>query len=1116
MAIDVVCPECSRKHTLPDSTAGRTFRCKNCDEPIEVSRSASRRRTPEKRRRTGGPGNRRSRGARRPAASQRSRHREEAEDYDEVEVVDDVDIEVVSERPSIPTSWVLGGSAAALLLIGGIAVSLMGSGGDGESTNAAVANGNVGSTNAPANIPAAPVAARPPEPAIPPQEKIPQPARTPTLAEANTLRNALRFDEAATAYRSIIEERLEEHAPHAAETLEPKRLLARTLRLAGRFPESIEVWRECVDAERSAVRPAGTPVPTDVEDLAWTICLAGDSAGARRLLERAIETRGDAHGPRHDSVASAEHVLGRIARSEDDISASRDHFERAYEIRAAQSAASLERLRTSVALAETCRHELDYHSAREVLETAQRDLGRFRTHPLAARVEWLLAKVYGSSDRSADEERLERQAERTFQLCRERDDEAAVALLRDFGDAKRRDDEYIEAERDFQEAISIANRVHGPESLVVAGLKRRIGESLAARHSDAAAETELRAALKMAEARCSENDPRLVRFHVELAETLAERRRSDEALVHLDRATTLLKSKPRPGPSDFTVFMRKATTLHAVDRSKSLAAFDDSVRYFHRTLLRTLPKLADDRKYSFARVQDLLLGFPFTAARLNASDQQWVDRSAEWVVNMKGLVVEAMVEQTTLVRETSDPTTKRLGDDLIDVRNRLARFSNTFGPKGSTVNGVEIAQLSRRERELVAELVERTPEVDPVARWVSLDAIRAAMGDDTVLVEIWDATQIDLVRSRGMEPHFLAWIIPPTGKGNVRLVDLGPSSRVHRQVSRVRSALKGTHLLFASDTIKESEAIAEYDRVATEAYGVVLGALDDHIADYERWLIAPDSSLWVLPWSALRAPDGKYVCEKWELGNLVTARTLLRERNTPSRAKPVVFAEPDYNVGLAGEPDRPLFSELPGTAKEANIIVPRIRDLHSTDPDLWKGEEATEERIKKLSGPPLLVLSTHGYFAPSRGSSGNPLLDCGLALAGANGVTDPLAASKPGEDGLLTGLEVAGLDLQGTGLVVLSACETGLGKLEAGQGVAGLQQGFRLAGAETVMSSLWPIPDRETVFFMSRYFTYLSEGRTRTAALREAQMAVIKIRRRRYKASHPIYWASFTVTGIPD
>lgn len=189
------------------------------------------------------------------------------------------------------------------------------------------------------------------------------------------------------------------------------------------------------------------------------------------------------------------------------------------------------------------------------------------------------------------------------------------------------------------------------------------------------------------------------------------------------------------------------------------------------------------------------------------------------------------------------------------------------------------------------------------------------------------------------------------------------------------------------------------------------------------------------------------------------------------------------------------------------------------------GKDSLEEELKAVRSPRILHLATHGFYfeqlrQPGVGTglearllqSDNPLLRSGLVLAGANRWKDKSPEGVTLDDGWLTAEEAAMLDLRGTELVVLSACEAGLGDLRPGEGVYGLRRAFIYAGSRSVLATLEQIPDAESRQLMKPFYSELAAGKSRVEALREAQLKLIA-ERRKAGAAHPFFWANFVLIG---
>jgi CHAT domain-containing protein len=193
---------------------------------------------------------------------------------------------------------------------------------------------------------------------------------------------------------------------------------------------------------------------------------------------------------------------------------------------------------------------------------------------------------------------------------------------------------------------------------------------------------------------------------------------------------------------------------------------------------------------------------------------------------------------------------------------------------------------------------------------------------------------------------------------------------------------------------------------------------------------------------------------------------------------------------------------------------------------VYTAELAVKDTLTLAHAPRVVHIATHGFFlsdeeltatAEARGEKANvnedPMLRSGLLFAGADRVRRGAAPEDGVDDGVLTAYEASQLNLEGTELVVLSACETGLGKQLNSDGVFGLRRGLQEAGADAVMMSMWSIPDKETQELMSLFYQKWLAGMEKPEALRRAQLEERETVKKRYGKDLPFYWGAFVLIG---
>jgi CHAT domain-containing protein/Tfp pilus assembly protein PilF len=495
------------------------------------------------------------------------------------------------------------------------------------------------------------------------------------------------------------------------------------------------------------------------------------------------------------------------------------------------------------------------------------------------------------------------------------------------------------------------------------------------------------------------------------------------------------------------------------------------------------------------------------------------------VLRRKGRVLDAMSDQMRALRLRLNPEGRELLDKLLSVRAQLAALKREGEVPSDPKERPEwLSRLEAEAEHLEAQISARSLEFRIQSKPVTVEQVQEVIPQNAVLIEFigYHPVDVKLGKQTGLlgPMRYAAYVLRRTGAP--AFVELGEAKLIDGAAVRFRAALRNPRT-------------SEIKQAGRDLDEIVMRPVRKFLGQEQFILLSPDGDLNLIPFAALIDEQGRYLTERYTIDYLWSGRDLLKlEVPGKSVGASVIFANPKFDLQAprssraaqrgASDQRRSVdfaigkYDELPATADEAD----EIKRLISTA-QIFAGTRATEEELKRVSAPAILHIATHGFFLedqpqpvdprerrfgasqtlePKR-SAENPLLRSGLVLAGVKQFS-----SGAGEDGVLTALEAAGLDLWGTKLVVLSACETGLGDVKNGEGVYGLRRALVLAGSETQVMSLWKVDDSVTRDLMIEYYTRLQKGEGRAEALRQVQLEMLRSRNR-----HPYYWSSFIVSG---
>ena len=482
-------------------------------------------------------------------------------------------------------------------------------------------------------------------------------------------------------------------------------------------------------------------------------------------------------------------------------------------------------------------------------------------------------------------------------------------------------------------------------------------------------------------------------------------------------------------------------------------------------------------------------------------------------LNRYGLLLEIEQRQAQLGRAPGAP--RKLGEEITALTTKLADAATPAAQR---------QQLGKRKEELERELYRLLPSLKP--QLVEPAQVARVLPASSVLVEFQRFRPFDGRQKPGQQwgaPRYLALVLSPSG--TTRAVDLGPADGIDPLIAQA---------LAVSQT-SGGDPTDLWKQVNSKVFPAPLLQL---LAGSNQWILAPDGELSRIPFAALPSPrDPQRRLTNSVAVRLISSGRSLLPQNTASNnapTRPLVLADPDFGPAPANSSG---WQRLPATAKEGETISKLLQAK------LYEQAAATTSVLTNAKGPALVHVASHGYYSnasdtpppaaaapPASGmrsviaglpaSREDAMLNSGIVLAGANrslrpdrAPAAPTAGSKTStDDGYLTAKEAAQLQLGGTQLVVLSACDTAAGEQQSGEGLFGLQRALSVAGARTTLLSLWKVDDAATAYFMQRYYTLLQQGKGRMEALLAVQQE-FRTDPPRKEWSDYRFWAAWQLVG---
>ena len=882
--------------------------------------------------------------------------------------------------------------------------------------------------------------------------------------------------------------------------------------LRGRYAEAAASFQRALAIREKALGSNHLDVATALAQLAEAYRLQGQPAAAEPLFQRALGIREKVLEPTHPDVGISLDNLALIYVVQGKYAAAEPLHKRALDIFEKAPGPTHRNVATSLNNLAEFHSQLGNYAAAEALHKRALDI-REKTlgliHRDVANSLNNLASLYSAQGKYAAAEPLYKRS-----LAIEERVGTPLNLATTLGNLSQlyfNQGKFAEAVSGYQSSLAIMESAVGPMHPNVATSLNNLAELYRVQAKYAAAEPLHRRALQIRETVLGGNHPDTGKGLWDLARLYFSWNRPADAQPHFDRA----------------------------------------LRNFEAQLAQQGAFMTEKERLAFlGSVQGLLPQFLSFGVVFRNQMPMLAAQMYDALLFQKGLVANSMAAMRARIAASGDETAMRLFSALSENKRQLFRLvsSPVKNPEQwrKDVGGLE-EQANALERALTTRsstFAQERQSTPP--RW---QAVRSRLKPGEAAVEFVRFPSFNGKRWSGLA-HYAALVVTagtaaaPTlvSLGNARTLECGPlneySLRINQQDPKGMPCTDGKSALALTPTL----------------YQAFWKPLEPALAKVTRVYVSLDGILNQVALNIVPDENGKLLLDKYDLRVVLSTRDLLRE-SPPSAAKSaVLIGNPLFTIDqavqvAAARPHRttlrgsdeaagtptagrretslrgPPWEPLPGTKGELQQVGSVLR-THRWTVAMHEGKDAVVEAIKAVRAPRLLHVATHGDFAadpaeerretfslmgvdsPGQPSILNdPMLRSGLFFTGANRYRAGLPPLAGADDGVLTAYEASQLNLNGTELVVLSACKTGLGQARHGEGVFGLRRAFQVAGAQAVMMTMWKVPDQETHELMTLFYQKWLGGADKHEALRAAQQEL----RKTYP--DPSSWGAFVLVG---